>query len=50
MNATGKMFKDEKKQGYCRKQFAFVVRSCAHFHSFGILNNMDVQNAIEKLQ
>jgi hypothetical protein len=49
MNVMGEMFKDEKKQGNHWKQFALVVGSCTHFRSFGIRNNMNVNNAIEKL-
>jgi hypothetical protein len=43
------MFKDEKNQGNHQKQFAFVVRSCAHFQSFGVHNSMSAKSAIEKL-
>jgi hypothetical protein len=39
-----------KKQGNCRKQFVFIVGSCAHFQSFGVHTNMNAENAIEKLQ
>ncbi len=49
MNVIGEMFKDMKKQGNRQKQFAFVVRNCAHFLSFGIYNSMSEQSAIEKL-
>ncbi len=28
----------------------FVARSCAHFRSFGVHNNMNVESVIEKLQ
>jgi hypothetical protein len=49
MNVMGEMFKDEKKHGNCRQQFAFIVGSYACFWSFGIRNNMNVENAIEKL-
>jgi hypothetical protein len=35
MNVTSGMFKDKKK-GNCRKQFVFIIRSCARFQSFGI--------------
>ncbi len=31
MNVTGRMFKDKKKQGNYRKQFAFVIGSFVHF-------------------
>jgi hypothetical protein len=31
MNVMGEMFKDEKKWGNRRKQFAFVAKSCVHF-------------------
>jgi len=41
MNVTGEMFKDEKKWGNCRKQFAFII---------GIHSTMSVESAIEKLQ
>jgi IS4 transposase len=50
MNVMGKMFKDEKKQGNRRKQFTFVVGSCARFRSFRIHNSMNVKSAIEKLK
>jgi hypothetical protein len=50
MNVTGRIFKDEKKWGNHRKQFTFIVGSCAHFQSFGICNNMNAKNVIEKLQ
>jgi hypothetical protein len=50
LNVTGGMFKDKKKWGNRRKQFVFVVRSCARFQSFGVHNNMTVESAIEKLQ
>ncbi len=46
----GRMFKDMKKRGNCQKQFAFVLRSCVHFRSFGVHSSMSAQNAIEKLQ
>jgi hypothetical protein len=49
MNEMGGMFKDEKKQGNCWKQFPFVPGSCARLQSFGIHNNMSVESAIEKL-
>jgi len=49
INVTSKMFKDEKKWGNHQKQFVFVVGSCAHFRSFGVHNNMNVESAIEKL-
>jgi hypothetical protein len=49
MNVTGEMFKDKKKWGNCRKQFAFIVGSCACFLSFGIHNNMNIESVIEKL-
>ncbi len=49
MNVMGMMFKDEQKWGNRRKQFAFVARNYVHFPSFGIHNNMSVENAIEKL-
>ncbi len=44
------MFKDKKKQGNYRKQFAIVAGCCAHFQSFGVHNNMNAKSAIEKLQ
>ncbi len=50
MNVISEMFKDEKKQGNCRKQFMFVVGSYACFRSFGVHNSMSVESAIEKLQ
>jgi hypothetical protein len=50
MNVMGGMFKDEKKQGNCRKQFAFVTKSYVHFQSFGIHNSMYADSVIEKLQ
>jgi hypothetical protein len=50
MNATGRRFKDKKKQGIHKKQFTFVARSCAHFWSFGVHNSMSAKSAIEKLQ
>jgi hypothetical protein len=31
MNVTSGLFKDVNKQGNCRKQFVFVVGSCACF-------------------
>jgi hypothetical protein len=49
MNVAGGMFKDEKKWGNCRKQFAFVARSYLCFQSFGVHNNMNAESAIEKL-
>jgi hypothetical protein len=39
-----------KKQGNHRKQFMFIVGSCAHFQSFRIHNNMSAKSVIEKLQ
>jgi hypothetical protein len=45
----GGMFKDEKKWGNHWKQFAFIIGSCARFQSFGVHNNMSVENVIEKL-
>jgi hypothetical protein len=33
MTVTGEMFKDEKKWGNCRKQFAIVIGSCVCFLS-----------------
>jgi hypothetical protein len=50
MNVIDGMFKDEKKQSNRQKQFAFIVRSCAHFRSFGIHSNMSIESVIEKLQ
>jgi hypothetical protein len=50
MNVMGGMFKDEKKWGNCRKQFAFNLGSCARFQSFGIHNSMSGDNGIVKLQ
>ncbi len=50
MNVTGGMFKDEKKWGNHRKQFAFVVGSSTCFQSFGVHSNMNAKSAIEKLQ
>jgi hypothetical protein len=50
MNVMGGLFKDEKNWGNCQKQFVFVARSCAHFPSFGVHNNMSAKSAIEKLQ
>jgi hypothetical protein len=49
MNVTNGIFKEEKKWGNCKKQLAFVARSCAHFQSFGIHSNMSAESAIEKL-
>jgi hypothetical protein len=49
MNAIGGVFKGKKK-GNHRKQILFVVGGCEHFQSFGIHNNMNVKNVIEKLQ
>ncbi len=44
MNVTSKMFKDKKKWGNDRKQFVFVVGSCACFQSSRVHNNMSVKN------
>ncbi len=38
-----------KKWGNYRKKFAFVVGSCACFQSFGVHNNMNAKNVIDKL-
>jgi hypothetical protein len=50
MNVMGKKFKDKKKWGNHKKQFAFVVGSCVHFLSSRVHNNMSAKSAIEKLQ
>jgi hypothetical protein len=49
MNVMGGTFKEKKKQGNHRKQFAYVAKCCACFQSFGIHSNMSVESAIEKL-
>ncbi len=50
VNVMSEKFKDKKKRDNHQKQFAFVVGSCAHFQSFGIHSNMNVDSVIEKLQ
>ncbi len=47
MNVMGGMFKDKKKKGNLRKQFTFVVRSCAHFQSFRVHKIMNAKSVIE---
>jgi urease alpha subunit len=49
MNVMGGTFKEEKKQGNHRKQFAYVAKCCACFQSSRIHSSMSVENAIEKL-
>jgi hypothetical protein len=46
MNVTGGMFKDKKKWGNRWKQFAFIVKSCVHFQSFGVHSNMNAESVI----
>jgi hypothetical protein len=46
----GGILKDEKKWVNRQKQFVFIARSCVHFPSFGVHNNMNAKSAIEKLQ
>jgi len=50
MNVMGRMFKDEKKQGNCQKQFVFVTRNYVHFLSFKVHNSTSAKSAIDKLQ
>ncbi len=50
MNVKGGMFKDKKKRGNHRKQFAFVVKSYVCFQSFGVHNSMSAKSVIEKLR
>ncbi len=39
-----------KKRGNCRKQFVFIVGSCARFRSSGVHNSMNAKSVIEKQQ
>ncbi len=50
MNVMNKKFKNNKKQGNCRKLFLIIVKSYERLRSYGVHRNMSAENAIKRLQ